>query len=140
MKKLVIILCIAFGVQAHSQKAITWFDLSVGISWKPGGFGFKEAEFSPEMRALEGKQVVITGYFLTLGTSQSVYLLSKNPMASCFFCGASGPETIMELQLIDKPSYVTDDVITAKGILRLNSDDPGHCYYRIEEAEAISLN
>ncbi len=139
MKRLVVIACIAFGVQVHSQTPITWFDLSVGISWKPGDFGFKEADFSPELTALEGESVVITGYFLTLGTDRSVYLLSKNPMASCFFCGASGPETIMELQFIERPTYATDDVITAKGILRLNSDDPSHCYYRIEEVEAISL-
>ena len=144
MKRVVLIAILVFGMQAYAQKAITWFDLSVGISWKSDGIsdsiaGFKEAEFSPDMRALAGKQVIITGYFLSLGTNQAVYLLSKNPMASCFFCGASGPETIMELQFIDKPSYATDDVISVKGVLYLNSDDPTHCYYRIEQAEAISL-
>ncbi len=129
---------------AQAQQALTWFDLSAGISWNNNTSsesvpGFKEATFSEEMRTLEGKQVSISGYFLSLGTSQSVTMLSKNPMASCFFCGASGPETIMELQFKEKPSFVIDDVITVKGILRLNRDDPAHCYYQIDQAEAISL-
>ncbi|MEX0361864.1 MAG: hypothetical protein AB3N10_12860, partial [Allomuricauda sp.] len=77
--------------------------------------------------------------FLVLDGTQSVYLLSKNPMASCFFCGNGGPETIMELEFSEKPSFVMDDLLSVSGLLRLNADNPNQCYYRIEKAIALSL-
>ncbi|MDC6366511.1 hypothetical protein PP183_10555 [Muricauda sp. AC10] len=125
----------------HSQTYLDWSDLSEGISWesKTDLTIFKKATFAPTLIALEGQEVIISGYFLALEGTQSVYLLSKNPMASCFFCGNGGPETIIELQFAKKPSFVMDDLLSVNGILRLNRDNPNHCYYRIEKAEALSL-
>lgn len=132
------------GITAHSQTVLDWMDLSKGISWKirsPESIfpGFQEATFSSELLALEGKQVAITGYLLVLDGKQSMYLLSKDPMASCFFCGGGGPETILDLEFKEKPSFKMDEILSVKGILRLNGNNPNTCYYRIEKASAFSF-
>ena len=132
------------GTVARGQTVLDWTDLSGGISWVLASpeeifAGFQRAKFSSEMKALEGKEVIITGYFLVLDGNQSVYLLSKNPMASCFFCGNGGPETIVDLQFSTKPSFVMDDLLSVKGTLSLNENDPNACYYKIENADALSV-
>lgn len=126
------------------QAVLDWSDLSKGISWEVPSLdamipGFQKATFSTKMKALEGKQVIVTGYLLVLDGRQSVYLLSKNPMASCFFCGNGGPETVMDLEFTEKPSFVMDELISVKGTFHLNENDPNACYYRIENADAMSF-
>lgn len=129
------------GTEVRAQEIVDWSDLSAGIYWESNTdiTLFRKATFSSELTDLEGKEIIIVGYFLSLEGMNSIYLLSKNPMASCFFCGNGGPETIMELHFTKKPSFVTDDLLSVSGILRLNRSNPNHCYYRIEEAEALSL-
>ncbi len=132
------------GTTAHAQTVLSWSDLSTEISWELQSIetmipGFQRATFSPKMRALEGEEVIITGYLLVLDGRQTVYLLSKNPMASCFFCGNGGPETIVALEFTQKPSFVMDELISVKGTLRLNQDNPNACYYRVEAADATSF-
>ena len=144
MRYLVVIALFSMGTVAHGQTVLDWSDLSDGISWvlsSPEEIfgGFQRAQFSPELRALEGKQVIITGYFLVLDGKQSVYLLSKNPMASCFFCGNGGPETIVDLKFSNRPSFLMDDLLSVKGTLYLNDNDPNACYFRIENADALSV-
>lgn len=91
------------------------------------------------MKALEGQQVIITGYLLVLDAEQSVFLLSKNPMASCFFCGNGGPETVLDLQFPQPPSFEMDEVITVEGTFYLNENNPNASYYKIGNADAISF-
>lgn len=144
MRFLVVILLFWIGTAARGQTVLDWSDLSKGISWVLASpeeifAGFQRATFSPDMIALEGKQVIITGYLLVLDGSQSVYLLSKNPMASCFFCGNGGPETIVDLKFSRQPSFMMDELLSVKGTLFLNENDPNACYYRIENADALSV-
>ncbi len=140
--QLLIFLVFCFGIKA--QTALDWSDLERGISWKKSTSkltypGFLEANFSDKLTDLEGKEVSLIGFLLVLDGKQSIYMLSKNPMASCFFCGNGGPETISEIAFVKKPSFVMDDLITVTGVLRLNRDDPLRCYYLIEEAEGFGL-
>ena len=71
-------------------------------------------------RELDGKLVQITGYVIALDVLSDDYALSAFPFASCFFCGAAGPESVMELKLKNKEKYLTDEVHTFQGILKLN--------------------
>ena len=71
-------------------------------------------------RQLDGKLVEITGYVIALDVLSDEYALSAFPFASCFFCGAAGPESVMELKLKNKVKYLTDEVHTFQGILKLN--------------------
>lgn len=87
---------------------------------------------------MEGKEVYIKGHMLVMDRKENIYILSKNPYSSCYFCGSAGPETIIELHL--KPGHArikNDEVITIKGILKLNKDDIYHCNYILKNAEVF---
>lgn len=59
-------------------------------------------------------------------------------MLLVFFCGGAGPETIVELELkSDKDYFLMDEVVTMKGILKLNADDIYKCNYILEKAEVF---
>ena len=45
--------------------------------------------FNREIRALEGREVTLTGHYLPLDLKGNSIIISKFPYASCFFCGAA---------------------------------------------------
>ncbi len=144
MKSTLTIIFVMFSAQCFGQAPLDWSDFEQGITWKEGVQestypGFLEADFSEKLSNLEGKEVSLIGFLLVLDGKQSVFMLSKNPMASCFFCGNGGPETISELSFEEKTSFQMDDLISVTGILRLNRRDPTRCYYLIENAKAFTL-
>lgn len=92
--------------------------------------------FSRSIKALNGKTVEISGYMVPVDPKGSVYVLSANPNSSCFFCGGSGPESVMALKFKGKkPEFETDDFIKVKGILRLNEKNIYELYYNLDNAE-----
>ena len=144
MRFTIAFLFIFFSQFTTAQTILTWNDLEEGISWPDqvefeNYPGFSRAEFSASLNRLEGKQVSITGYFLDLMSDNSVTILSKNPLASCFFCGNGGPETVMELSFKNKINFETDDVVTLTGVLRLNRIDATRTYYQLDLAEGFKL-
>ena len=128
---------------SFSQNEITWDDLA--------DVEFEELyseeideyvlypHFGSSVRELSGKQVLLRGHILTIDPSEGYVILSKGPIWSCFFCGAGGPETVVELNLkSDKNNFVMDEVVTIKGTLRLNADDVYKCIYILDNAEVSS--
>ena len=94
--------------------------------------------FGPQVKSLEGKEVVLQGYMLPIAPEENLFILSKNTYASCFFCGVGGPETIVEIQFQPgHPQFKMDQVVKVKGILSLNKDDLEHCNYILTEAEVF---
>ncbi|WP_422107925.1 hypothetical protein [Winogradskyella sp.] len=123
----------------YAQKNITWQDLA-DVSFERKYFPvydeyFLYPNFSPSVKALEGKKVSITGYFLDIDPQGEVFILSRGPMSSCFFCGVGGPETAMELHFSSKPSFKMDDIVTITGVLQLNSEDINHFNYILNDCE-----
>jgi uncharacterized membrane protein YcgQ (UPF0703/DUF1980 family) len=97
---------------------------------------FLYPQFPAELKAYEGKEITVKGFFIPLEIDNSqMVVLSKFPMAECFFCGGAGPESILVAYLKTKPSkkYKTDQIITIKGKLKLNDKD-------IEELNFIVLD
>ncbi len=94
--------------------------------WKP--------TFGPKVKALEGKEVFITGYVIPVDYDENFYVVSKTPFANCFFCGGGGPETVVDLRFAGKNrEYKTDERLTFKGILKLNADDIYQMNYILEK-------
>ena len=99
---------------------------------------FQTPYFGETVELLDNKEVVITGYMLTLAPDEGIYVLSQNPYADCFFCGYGGPESAIELRL--KPghdSFFMDELVTVVGILRLNRLDVSSGVYIMDNAIAI---
>lgn len=129
-----------FTISTLAQKKVIWNDLANVTytekyfpSW---GDYFLYPNFGNTVKNLEGKQITITGYFIDIDPKGKLFVLSKEPMASCFFCGGSGPETAIEIQFKNKQHFKTDDVITCTGVLKLNADDVEHFNYILIHASA----
>ena len=142
---MVFLFCLLQFQNTRGQVELHWNDLTMGINLDlvviQGVLPeFQPASFNPRMEALEGKEVTLTGYFLVLDSQLSRFMLSKNPMASCFFCGNGGPETVIDLRFKKYPKFKMDDVISVEGILRLNEDSPESSYYILEEVTAFKFN
>ena len=127
----------------YGQSEVTWKDLAdvtyTEKYFEEYGQKYLVPVFGATPTKKQGKVVVIKGYFIPL--DETVAALSKNQFSSCFFCGASGPETVIEIQFTPeaRKMYKVDQYIAFKGILRLNSDDVNHFNYILENAELSDL-
>jgi len=136
-----VVICAAS--MTYSQQSITWDQLTdVKFTKKFSaelGIELLEASFGPSVKALDGKEIIIKGYIIPLDPLGTQYVISRNPMASCFFCGGSGPETVAELRLHPKSirRYATDEILSFKGILMLNEKNSDSLNYVILSAERI---
>ena len=120
------------------QKQLTWEDFA-DVSFEPEyiekyGAHFLMPSFGETIKAYDGAQVSIQGYFLDISGNGDVFLISQRPMASCFFCGGAGPETIVEVHFTEPPSFKTDQIVVVTGILKINERDVDHCNYILEKA------
>lgn len=108
---------------------------------KKYGLYFFYPDFNQKLKALEGKTVELQGFYIPLDMQQkSTIILSKYPMAECFFCGGSGPESVAVAHLKNLPSrkLKMDQIITVRGILQLNADDVEEMTFIINQAEIIN--
>lgn len=97
--------------------------------------------FTAELKGLEGKEITVEGYFVPFAPENGDYvILSKFPMSQCYFCGGGGPESITEVYFSKgaKP-FKVDDLVTVKGKLKLNADDPDHLNFIVKEAVVVSI-
>jgi len=134
-----VILCVVFFFSfAGAQKQLTWEDFA-DVDFEPQyiekyGAHFLMPTFGEKIQSYHGKQVSIKGYFLDISGNGEVFLVSQNPMSSCFFCGAAGPETIIEVHFNEKPSFKTDQIVVVTGFLDINEKDVDHCNYILKKA------
>lgn len=92
--------------------------------------------FSKSLKELNGKTISISGYVIPMDTEGDYYVVSKFPMAQCFFCGAAGPETIIMLNFKKKPRRMkTDEKRCFTGRLRLNSENVEELNFILDGAE-----
>ena len=88
---------------------------------------------NPKLKAMQGKPIVISGFIIPIDNKN--YAISKNVFAACFFCGKSGPETIMGIKFKgDLPKLKTDQYVTLKGTFRYNDNDVEDWIYHVENA------
>lgn len=95
--------------------------------------------FPEEIRKMEGKVVTIEGFYVPFSPQEDDYIiLSKFPMSQCFFCGGGGPESVAEVKFAKDPGrFKVDDLITVRGILKLNSNDLDHLNFIVTGAELV---
>lgn len=127
-----------------SQKKVTWEDLS-HVEFKEKyfpdyGMEFLYPYFSESVKELDGRLISLTGYFINIDPKGEIFVLSREPMASCFFCGATGPETAIEVRFRDIPPYQTDDIVKVTGTLELNSEDVDYMIYIMNDCEIELAN
>lgn len=96
---------------------------------------FNYPVFGTKVKALAGREFYVTGYMIPLDAKGGLYAVSANPYAACYFCGQSGPETIVSIKFSKPPKrYKTDDIVNIRGTLRLNDTDVNDFIYIFERA------
>lgn len=102
------------------------------------GFKIDIPVFSDDVKALEGKEIVVKGYIIpTEGyKSHTEFVFSAFPYNMCFFCGGAGPETVMEV-IAKNPIKFTAEAVSIRGVLELNEDDINRLMYILKEVEVL---
>jgi uncharacterized membrane protein YcgQ (UPF0703/DUF1980 family) len=130
---------------SNSKKAfattdtLTWKLLGEIKYMKKKHASYGEVDFpiiNTKLKKLAKKTIVMSGFIVPIDNKN--YALSKNVFASCFFCGKSGPETIMGIKFKGAtPKLKTDTYLTIKGTFRPNEDDVEDWIYNCDNAEII---
>lgn len=124
---------------AYGQKSISWATLSKVRFTEKYFPAYKETylhpTFSSTVKALNGQMIRIKGYFLNLDPKGQLYMLSKGPMAACYFCGVGGPETAIELVFDTQQKLPTDTPVIVVGKLELNDSDIEHFNYILKNCK-----
>lgn len=140
---LISFLTILCNSQINGQTRIDWINLA-DVSFEEKQMEeveltYNHATFGESLKALEGQEVSITGYMIPMDPMGITFVLSRNPNATCFFCGGAGPETVLQIKV--KPGkfkrYTVDDRLTFKGILRMHEKDIDSLTYVLEDAEEL---
>ena len=141
MKILVFVFTLmSFSVMAQTS-AENWKTLS-GLEYEKTKDEYGEIfvpKFGPTIKALEGKEITLSGYIIPFeGMFEPDHLIvSSVPVASCFFCGGAGPESVAEIYL-DEPVKYTAKKVTFTGKLTLNDSDVDQLMYILKEAKLES--
>ena len=102
------------------------------------GYEVEVPVFSNHVKSWNGKKVKLKGYVIPVGEvgDESKFMFSSLPFNVCYFCGAAGPETIVEVESTEKVTF-TSQSIWMEGILQLNEKDPDRHIYILKAANII---
>ena len=137
---LIILFNLLFAPQVSEWDLLSTVEIVMGYDDFMGA-EVEQPKFSEQLKLREGTIVTLEGFIIPLQqeTSQDYFVLSRFPYASCFFCGAAGPETVVEVYSDIKFKY-TDERVKVAGKLRLNDDNPLHLFYVLEDCEVTKLD
>lgn len=103
-------------------------------------------KFGKNLLKLDGKKIYLQGYIIPADMTKGRMTLSKFSYSSCYFCGAAGPETVIEIVAKNPIIYRMDKPIILEGTLRINRTtedreyDPFRLLYILEDATYYSGN
>lgn len=112
-------------------------DVTYRKKWsKEMGMDYMYPVFGEKVKKLQAKDLYITGFIVPIDISGGHYALSQNPYASCFFCGGSGPESIISLKFkYGARHYDTDEYLTIRGTMALNDSNVNDFIYIFKNVE-----
>lgn len=95
--------------------------------------------FGGKVKKLNGKPLTISGYMVPLNIKEGLYAVSQTTYASCYFCGQSGPESVVSLKFANKPHrYKIDQYVTVSGVMSLNDTDVNDFIYIFRQAKEVA--
>jgi hypothetical protein len=102
------------------------------------GYDIEVPVFSKYLKTFQAKKIRLKGYIIPLEEvgGRGKFMLSSLPFNLCYFCGAAGPETVVEVETPDKVKFTTRQIVM-EGVLTLNDQDPDHHIYILRSAKII---
>lgn len=141
MKNFLVCCTLLFSFLAHSQFTDSnknWETLA-DVNYEKSQDEYGEIyvpKFGDNVQKMGGKMVSLKGFIIPFeGMFEPKHIIiSSLPIAACFFCGGSGPETVAEAYLTKEVKY-TAKPVTVTGILELNDTDYDQLMYILKDAE-----
>ncbi len=125
---------------SKSLAAANWSTLSK-VTYKVGKDEYGELSipvFGADIKKLAGKEIELSGYIVPFDGmfKPDHIILSSLPIASCFFCGGAGPESVVEVYLKESMKYTANGIVV-KGKLELNETDYNQLMYILKDAVMV---
>jgi len=144
MKQIVgTVLFVVLCLTASAQNNNFWQVLAeVGFQSKKDkntGYFIETPIFSKTLKSWNGKKIKLRGYVIPVNEigDQDKFMFSSLPFNVCYFCGAAGPETVIEVESDEKIRF-SSKAIWIEGILYLNEKDPDHHMFVLKSARTIN--
>jgi hypothetical protein len=139
MKKLFLLAFLIVARTGFSQADNFWqvlAEVSFRNEEDKSGYTIERPIFSKYLKTFHGKKVKLKGYIIPLEESggKGKFMLSSLPFNVCYFCGAAGPETVVEVETTESIKFSTKQ-ITMEGTLYLNDADPDHHIYILKSSK-----
>jgi len=140
MKKLIIYSLILFStavLYAQGSSAENWKTMAL-LEYEKSKDEYGEIfipKFTAPIQELDGKEIELAGYIIPFEGmfKPEQLIISSLPIASCFFCGGAGPESVAEVYL-DEPVQYTAKKVKVVGKLTLNDSDVDQLMYILKDA------
>jgi hypothetical protein len=138
MKKLFLV-CLIFLAQTGLSQTENFWQILAEVHFKneedPAGYTIERPVFSKNLKNYHGKKVTLKGYIIPLEESggKGKFMLSALPFNLCYFCGAAGPETVVEVETKESIKFSSKQILM-EGILSLNDKDADHHIYILKSA------
>jgi hypothetical protein len=148
---LLLVALFAYTTQADAQRNKVenyWeemMDVTVKNKFDPVSEQFTSTPtFGKKISKLDGKKIYLKGFIIPADLTKGRMTLSKFSYSSCYFCGAAGPESVIEIIAKNPIIYRMDKPIILEGTLRINRKtdnqeyDPFRLLYILEDATYYS--
>lgn len=138
------LLVLWMGVTTATAQEINFWHILAEVGFKKTKIAYGEMEtpvFSNHLKSYQGKKIKLKGFVIPVSETgdESKFMLSALPFNVCYFCGAAGPETIVEVETNQKVKFTTQPILM-EGILLLNEKDPDHHIYILKSAKTIAAS
>lgn len=135
---ILIVLVSARNVAAQENFWNTLAEVGFEKGKDANGYEIEKPLFSKHLKSYNGKKIRLKGYIIPLNevNNAATSMFSALPFNVCYFCGAAGPETVVELQTAQHVKFTSKPMII-EGILELNEKDPDHHIYIVKSATVI---
>ncbi len=100
---------------------------------------YTKPEFQDEVKALDGKEIILKGFMFPLDETQKQKLFLFGPFPlSCPFRYHVGPALVVEVHAKKNPVLFDYEPVTLKGTFELVYDDPQYSvFYRLKNTKQI---
>lgn len=139
------ITCFGTGSFMNLLQAQSIWPVLAGVKFKKVedkilGFEVDYPIFNEEIKSFEGKLIKVRGFIVPTNgyKSSKEFVLSALPVKACYFCGAAGPETVIEVRCKEEIP-LTSSRVELEGVLRLNSADLNRLMFQLENARLIQI-
>lgn len=142
MRVMMTIVILLTALLAKAQESSFWHTLAeVGFEQRKdkNGYSFEVPLFSKNLKTWNGKKIQLKGFVIPIGEvgDPKKFMLSSLPFNVCYFCGAAGPETVVQVESDQVVNFTTKPV-TVEGILQLNDKDPDNHIYILKSAKPVT--